>query len=253
MRRLRVGVRLMLMVVHIAAGLVTVLAVGRQRRDGVPVGRFERAVRWWIGRVARIAGVRVHVRGTPAPGAALLLSNHVSWLDIPVLGGIASMGFLSKAEVRRWPVVGWLATMSGTRYIERGAHGTSEVIRRIEQDLRIGRRVHVFAEGTTSDGSDVRRFHPRLLAAAQEVGCPVQPVAIRYLPTPDGRSSPAPYIDNAVLFHHALRVLAEPRLDVEVTFLPSIDVEGQDRRSLADDAREAVRSVVAGDESAAAV
>ncbi|OOG24773.1 1-acyl-sn-glycerol-3-phosphate acyltransferase [Thioalkalivibrio denitrificans] len=251
MKWLRVGFRLLLIVVHIVTGCVIVLAVGRQRRDGVPVGRFERAVRWWLGRVARIAGVRVHVRGAPAPGAVLLLSNHVSWLDIPVLGGIASMGFLSKAEVRGWPVVGWFATASGTRYIERGAHGTTEVIRRIEQDLRLGRRVHVFAEATTSDGSDVRRFHPRLLAAAQEVGCPVQPVAIRYLPTPDGRPSPAPFIDNAVLLHHALRVLAEPRLEVEVTFLPIIGVEGRDRRGLADDARAAVRAVVVGDERSA--
>jgi lyso-ornithine lipid O-acyltransferase len=218
--------------------------MGRQRVDGVPRGRFERVVSWWLGRAARIAGVRVCVRGTPVPGPALLVSNHVSWLDIPVLGGIAPMGFLSKAEVRRWPVLGWFATVAGTRYIERGAHATADVVRRIVADLGLGRRVHVFAEGTTTDGRDVRRFHPRLLAAAQEAACPVQPVAIRYLPAADGGPGPAPFIDNAVLFFHALRVLAEPRIDVEVTFLPALGADDKDRRGIAEEARQAVRAVV---------
>jgi lyso-ornithine lipid O-acyltransferase len=244
MKALRVAFRLVLLLVHMGIGLVVVLLISHQREDGVPRGRFERAVRWWLARVPRIAGVRVHVRGTPLEGPVLAVSNHVSWLDIPVLGGLAPVGFLSKAEVRRWPLVGWLAARTGTRFIERGAHGASEVTERIARDLAAGRRMHVFAEGTTTDGSDVRRFHPRLMAAAQVAGCPIQPVAIRYLPAPDGRPTPAPYFGGAVLFPHLLRVLAEPRLDVVVCFLEPLAVSDYDRRGLADAAHGAVRAVV---------
>jgi lyso-ornithine lipid O-acyltransferase len=245
MKALRVAFRLVLLMVHMGIGLVVVLVIGHQREDGVPRGRLARAVRWWLGRIPRIAGLRVHVRGTPLAGPVLAVSNHVSWLDIPVLGGLAPVGFLSKAEVRRWPLVGWLAACTGTRFIERGAHGASEVTERIARDLAAGRRMHVFAEGTTTDGSDVRRFHPRLLAAAHVAGCRIQPVAIRYLPTQDGRPTPAPYYGDAVLFFHLLRLLAEPRLDVEVRFLEPIAAADRDRRALADAARDAVRDVVA--------
>lgn len=244
MKMLRVTSRLMLLLVHLAIGVMAVLLIGWQREDGVPRGRFERIVRWWLGRIPRIAGVRVHVRGTPLQGPVLAVSNHVSWLDIPVLGGLAPVGFLSKAEVRRWPLVGWLAARTGTRFIERGAHGASEVTERIARDLAAGRHMHVFAEGTTTDGSDVRRFHPRLLAAAQVAGCPIQPVAIRYLPAPDGRPTPAPYFGGAVLFPHLLRVLAEPCLDVEVCFLEPVASIDRDRRSLADAAHRSVRAAV---------
>jgi lyso-ornithine lipid O-acyltransferase len=245
MKALRVAFRLVLLLVHVGIGMVVVVVIGHQREQGVPRGRFERAARWWLGRIPRIAGVRVHVRGTPLEGPVLAVSNHVSWLDIPVLGGLAPVGFLSKAEVRRWPLVGWLAASTGTRFIERGAHGATEVTERIAKDLLLGRRMHVFAEGTTSDGHDVRRFHPRLLAAAHVAGCPIQPVAIRYLPTPDGRPTPAPYYGDAVLLFNLLRVVAEPVLDVEVRFLEPIAVGDRDRRALADAARQAVRDVVA--------
>ncbi len=245
MKALRITRRLALLLVHMVVGIAVVVLLGHQRDGGgAPRGRFERAVRWWLARIPRIAGVRVHVRGVPASAPVLTVSNHVSWLDIPVLGGLASVGFLSKEEIRRWPLIGWFATRAGTLFIRRGAHAAAAVTERISGELVRGRRVHVFAEATTTDGTDVRRFHPRLLAAAQATGSPIQPVALRYLPTPDGRPTPAPYHGGAVLFPHLLRVLAEPRLDVEVHFLELIPTTEQDRRGLADAARQAVRAVV---------
>ncbi len=244
MKSLRVTFRLMLLLAHMLIGMAAILAIGHQRDGHIPRGRFERAVRWWLGRIPRIAGVRVHARGVPADGPVLVVYNHVSWLDIPVLGGLESVGFLSKAEVRRWPMIGWLAARTGTLFIRRGANMSNAVSEAIAGDLRRGRRVHVFAEATTTDGSDVRRFHPRLLAAAQDTGSPIQPVAIRYLPTPDGRPSPAPYYGDATLLSSVIQVLAEPRLDVEVSFLPVIHPEGRERRELADAAHQAVRAVV---------
>ena len=98
MKALRITRRLTLLLVHMVVGIAVVVLLGHQCDGGAPRGRFERAVRWWLARVPRIAGVRVHVRGVPAPGPVLTVSNHVSWLDIPVLGGLASVGFLSKEE-----------------------------------------------------------------------------------------------------------------------------------------------------------
>jgi 1-acyl-sn-glycerol-3-phosphate acyltransferase len=174
-----------------------------------------------------------------------VVSNHVSWLDIPVLGATLPVCFLSKAEVRRWPLLGMLATMAHTVYIERGAHGARVVSEKIVAQLRGGRNVVLFPEGTTSDGKSVRRFVPRLFAAAIETESRLQPVAIHYPPV-RGVESVAPFFGGDRMGSHMLKVLAEPSIDVQVTFCPPIH-EMQSRRRLSELSREAIRVVIEQD------
>jgi 1-acyl-sn-glycerol-3-phosphate acyltransferase len=187
-------------------------------------------------------GARVQVIG--APGArALLIANHISWLDIPVLGSIGDIGFLSKAEVRRWPLIGWMSAQIGTLFIKRGGHQTTALIEQIRARVSSGRSVVIFPEGTTSDGHRLRRFHPRLMAAAQQPGISVQPLVIRY--GSHARPDPvAPFIGDDNLLAHLWRVLCQPEIAVQVQFLEPIETGGLDRRRLATHCEEAIAGVL---------
>jgi lyso-ornithine lipid O-acyltransferase len=149
------------------------------------------------------------------------------------------MGFLSKAEVRAWPLVGWMSEIVGTLFIDRGANQIGEAIGRICLRVRGNEPVVVFPEGTTSDGRRVYRFHPRLFAICQQAGVPVQPVALRYGAGPEPDPI-APFVGDDTLLVHLWRVLCHPGIEVQVSLLPTIPVADRDRRRLADDARQAI-------------
>ncbi|EIC22473.1 lysophospholipid acyltransferase family protein [Thiorhodovibrio frisius] len=232
---------------HLLTGaLISLVATGLHLL-GQPPAWHPQFVRWWHARLCRILALEITLCGQLSE-RALVVANHISWLDIPVLGAQGSVGFLSKAEVRRWPVIGWMAAVSGTVFIERGAHRFADAIAALRARIAAGFAVVIFPEGTTSDGTAVRRFLPRLFAVAQPAAdtgggeaepIRLQPVALRYGsgPQPD---TIAPYIDDDTLVCHLWQVLKHPGIAVRVTFLPSIDARGQGRRQLADQARAAI-------------
>ena len=243
---LRRSYRLVLLALHLllGAGLTLLLA---PRDPARPFSDFHRAViRWWHRRLCRVLGLKVHVRGQPAGTPALLVSNHVSWLDIPVIGGAADLAFLSKAEVRRWPVIGWLAYKSGTLFIERGGKNASNAASEVMTfQLLRGRSVLVFPEGTTSEGETVRRFHPRLFAAAQLAERPVQPVALRFR-NGGARDTIAPFVGDDSFPAHMWRVLGTSGIEVELVFCPPLGSRGVERRVLAEQAQAHVAALVEG-------
>jgi len=223
---------------HLCTGALLGGGVALLGHLGTPRPWLPALVAWWHRRLARALGVRVVCRGGAAPGA-LLAVNHVSWLDIPVLGGATPVHFLSKAEVRQWPLVGWLAELAGTVFMRRGAHEAPRVAQEIARRLRSGARVAIFPEGTTSDGRGLLRFHARLFSAAEDGTVPVQPVAIRY---GNGHMPDhiAPFVGEDTLLAHLGRVLRHPGLTVTLTFLPPVAAQAASRRELAETARAAV-------------
>ena len=239
--------RLPRLALHLLLGVLLNLLYLRHVRDGIPDRRFRRLRRWWLRGVCRHLGLDVRVHGTALASPALWVANHVSWLDIPVVGGQAEVGFLSKAEVRRWPVIGWLAAHSGTLFIQRGRHTARHVAELIARHIRAGHSVLVFPEARTTRGDEVRRFYPRLFAPAVEHGLPVQPVAIRYLDR-HGRPDPAvPFVGEQSFLGNLWRVAGRPRLRVELHFLPPLAGDGfGERRALAEAAERAVRAAVTG-------
>lgn len=212
----------------------------------VDIDAAEQAVtRWWQSMLCRILGLKIRIVGQPSAPPVMIAANHVSWLDIPVLGGVLPVHFLSKSEVRRWPLIGWLATMAGTIYIERGAHGARLVTGAMINKLHSGRSVVFFPEGTTTNGDTVRRFLPRLFAAAVEAEAVVQPVAIRYLHH-GGPHPAAPFVNDDMIGVHLIKVVGEPKIDVEVTFCPPVRAVTE-RRRIAELAYEAIAGVVLGE------
>ncbi|WP_201245811.1 lysophospholipid acyltransferase family protein [Halochromatium salexigens] len=228
---LRASARLLALIALNALGAVIVLGMGLWRRLGGSSAATPAIVQWWFRRVTPILGLRMRVEGQQAK-SALIIANHISWLDIPVLGALGPVGFLSKAEIRQWPLIGWMAAQIGTLFITRGGNQTADLIERIETRMREQRPVVIFAEGTTSDGRQLRGFYPRLLAAGQQPGVDVQPVAIRYGTNAEPDLN-APFIDDDTLVESLWRVLCQPKTEAQVHFLAPIVGADLDRRTLA--------------------
>lgn len=238
--------RAVVLLVHLKTGvaIAAFLHLAHLLR-GEPSAHLAPLSLWWHGRLCRLLRVRLSVRGAPSGEPAFYVSNHISWLDIPVLGSLVPVSFVSKAEVRRWPLVGWLAAAGDTVFLPRGAHQAQAIAGSMVARLDRGLSTLIFPEGTTSDGRRVRPFFPRLFAAAVATGTAVRPVAVRYLK--DGAPHPtAPFIDDQALPPHLWRLLKEKEVEVEVSFLPPVTAAETDRRSLAAAARAAVCQVVEG-------
>jgi 1-acyl-sn-glycerol-3-phosphate acyltransferase len=131
-------------------------------------------------RALRGMGIRIAVMGVfPVRGA--VISNHLSYLDIVVFAALHPCVFVSKAEIRRWPVVGWMTTMSGTVYVERGHGGSAMRARKgMQAAVDAGLPVVFFPEGTTSNGSGLLKFHSGLLAQVIDGGSPVTAAYLKY-------------------------------------------------------------------------
>lgn len=231
--------RVLLLVAHVAAGLVLAawIALDRDRRT-----RRERVAQVWSRRLLAILGLRLQVEGQPLPGAHMTVANHISWLDIPVLSALEPTRFVSKSEVRSWPIAGWLARAAGTFFLRRGRGGSAPLLERLVPHLRSNGSVVIFPEGTTTDGRQVLPFHPRLFQAALEAGVPVQAVTLHYGLSREGDNI-APFVDADALVTHLLRVLREPSLTVRILYGPPIYPAGC-RETLAREAETFVRSVL---------
>lgn len=195
-----------------------------------------RIIGWWSRRILAILAVRVHVKGRPpsAREPAILVSNHVSWLDIWLIHAVCPVRFVAKSDIRDWPLVGWLVSRAGTIYIERTRRrDTARTNEAIGQVLRHGEHVGMFPEGTTSDGTQLRAFHPSLFQPALVLKAKVAMAAIRY-PNADGSPNlDAAYADDRSLRESLKLILRHRVLHAEVLFLGAMETEGRTRRELA--------------------
>ena len=207
---------------------------------------MDRRQRWsqfFMTRLSNALPFRVRVVGELPATPMLWVSNHVSWTDIALLGQLTPLSFLSKSEVRGWPVAGWLAAKAGSLFIRRGA-GDSQLIReQMTRHLQQPLPLLMFPEGTTTDGSSVRTFHGRLLSAAIDSRVSLQPVAIRYLRNGEVDAI-APFVGDDDLLSHLLRLFSHEQGEVEIHLLEPIASHAQERAVLAFRAQEAIRRVV---------
>lgn len=228
MRGLRLAGILLRLGVELARGMWRVREFPRLDR-----AQRDAAIRAWSHRMLGASRTRLQVRGTPHDGACLMAANHVSWLDIMALNAAHPTRFVSKAEVRGWPLLGVLVAGAGTLFIERErARDAMRVMHHMAQCLRDGEQVSVFPEGTTSDGMRVLPLHANLFQAALSAGTPVQPVLLRYLDDASGDPSRAPaYVGEDTVMDTLARIAAGNPLRVVVDYLPVL--RGGDRRELA--------------------
>ena len=236
---IRIIWRFLLLLLHMAAGIWLSLKVKFQTRDHSlpdpdPIAR-------WSARLLQIMGIKLIAHGAVPEKPGLIVANHISWVDIPAINALTGAAFLSKDSIRYWPVVGWFAIASGTVFIRRGKHEAQRVSAAIGDRLQQQQTLAIFPEGTTSDGSKVNRFFPRLLGAAIDTHSPVTPVALCYLVNNvlDKRIA---YTKGRSFFLILYHILARKSSEVHVFFNDPIPSSQCDRRSLADTARQAIQA-----------
>ena len=245
MAPLRLGWRLLRIAVLLLLGMLLAVALVVAERCAAPPSalRKQRLTRWFLARLAAALPFRVRISGELPAQPMLWVANHISWCDIPLLGMLAPLAFLAKAEVRDWPLLGWLARIVGTLFIRRGAGEAVQINQDLTRHLVQGHHLLIFPEGTSTDGSGVRTFHPRLFAAAVDAGRAVQPVAIRY--RRNGQPDPiAPFIGDDALPAHLLRLLGSTPGEVEIILLAPIPVASLSRKALAEHAQRAIAAAL---------
>jgi len=231
-RNSRATGRLLLGVVHGLHGLGIVLL----RFPAYEAPARQARIQWWATKMLRVMGIRLKVEGVPAAGGTLLVANHISWLDIMAVHAVYPHArFVSKADVKSWPLLARLIDAGGTLYLERERKRDAlRVVHTMAQALQAGEMVAVFPEGTTSDGQSMLPFHANLLQAAISTNTPVQPVALRFSDATHAVSRAVEFVGETTLLQSLWRVARGEGVTARVTLLPSRASAQADRRALAD-------------------
>ncbi len=225
--------RLARMGVHITVGVVTVW----RQFDRLSHAERNRAVERWSGQLLHHAGIDLQVHGpVPSHGPLLLVANHLSWLDIPVIHASRHCRFVSKADVKAWPIIGTLASAAGTLFIERSSRRDAmRTVTRMEEAIRHGDMVTVFPEGTTGDGDALLPFHANLLQAAIAAEAAVQPIGLAFYDKGTGTASKAPnYVGDDSLLGSIWRTVTAPPLLAQLHYGAPQIAQGRNRREWAE-------------------
>ena len=210
--------------------------------------------------LARLLRIRIIINGTRLTGRpVLIVSNHVSWVDIVVLAAIAPMVFVAKREVASWPLIGWAAKVQKVVFVDRARRQqTADSVNAIAQRLADGHAVVLFAEGTSGDGNRVLPFRSALIGAVEaawkdaEAGkIALQPMAISYTAQnglPMGRIDQplAAWYGDLDFFPHFADFIKHGAVDVTVSFGEPVTAAKADRKALTQELEAAVREMMAG-------
>jgi 1-acyl-sn-glycerol-3-phosphate acyltransferase len=236
--KIKLAWRLARVVLHLLAGIATCAIVfpwaGQPTR--------ERLTRRWSRRVLSLCRVEVEqLPGAPALTHAMIVANHVSWLDIFVINSLYPCRFVAKAEIREWPLLGWFAGRAGTVFIARGnRRDLRHIFKGLVDVLRQGQRVAFFPEGTTSRQGTLLPFHPNLFEAAIDAGEAVQPYAIAYVDARGQHHGSVDYVGETTFVRSFFHILEGEPVRAQLSCLAPIVTENRQRRELALAARAAI-------------
>ncbi len=234
--------KIKLIVLLFLSGFVIVLSVfpiiNRSCRPTQAREKVNRIKLAWLKAFKRILNLEVIIEGQAADGPVLVVSNHVSWLDIIALGQHLPGYFVAKNDILDWPVIGYLSKEAGTIFVRRGdkqtIHTTTEQMSWL---LKQNSKVFAFPEGTTSDGSIVLPFHSSLLQPALLTHSAIQPVALRY----EGKAkSLAPFIGDDDFIPHLFKMLKLGKIEVRVKMLPVLEMADKSRSALSHEAHNGI-------------
>lgn len=218
-------------------------AVFRPRSAAVRGARVRRRVkRVWGRGLMRLMGVRIATAGRPPPAGALVVSNHLGYLDIPVLAAVMPMVFVARADLRRWPFWGPMATLGGTIYVDRATRrDVLRVRREMGEAMALGDSVIVFPEATSTGGDTILPFKPALLADAAETAAPVHWLTLSYRTPADGRAARdrVCWWGDAAFVPHVLGLFALRGVECTMRF-GDAPLRAGDRKALAAELRRAM-------------
>lgn len=204
----------------------------------------------WCRDVLKALSIRLVFDGERPPdrvSSVLFVANHVSWMDILVINACRRAHFVAKAEVRQWPLVGWMAARTGTLFLKRNnLHELASVTKAATASLQRGQCIALFPEGTTTDGAATQTFHSGLFESAIHAEALVWPVAIQYR-QPDGRhDTDIAFVGDQTLVASICAVLARPQTQARLSFSTPIAGSSGNRRELTAWSRDAIERRLAG-------
>ncbi len=228
---IKLALRLARVLLHLVTGLATCAAVfpwlGLEARN--------RRIQRWSRQLLAICGITVELApGVAALEHAMIVANHVSWLDIFTINAVLPARFVAKAEIRAWPVLGWLAAQAGTVFIARGSRrDLRHIFKGLVASLQAGERVAFFPEGTTAAQGSLLPFHANLFEAAIDAHCVVQPYALRYVDAHGALHPGVDFIGDMSFAESMLRILSGGAIRARLSCLEPIAASGAQRRELA--------------------
>src|SRR5262245_46876722 len=218
--------RLVRVVLHLGTGLVITSLIfpwlPRHKRDAQK--------RRWSKKLISILSVSVRERNAPErlPERCVLVLNHISWIDIFVINSRSPATFIAKSEVRDWPFVGWLCTLVGTLYIERGKPSAArKATAAIVEELRRGVLIAIFPEGTTTFGRNLEPFHAALFQPALDAEATLQPIALRYVDPAGAHTDSAGYVGETSLLESVWAIASTRHIVADLDLLAPVSVKGQ--------------------------
>lgn len=189
----------------------------------------------WSRKLLRILGVEPRLHGQLPPSGSLVVANHISWLDIYVVNAFLPATFICKADVRNWPVIGWLCEGNDTLFIERGSRTAARnTALQMSAALAQDKTLIVFPEGTSTDGSTILPFRPALLQSAIDTGKPIVPLALGYRTAQGERSTAPAYHGDLSLWSSLVAVAASRQpITADLAFLGLLRDPALDRQRAA--------------------
>ncbi len=218
--------------------LMLPMSAARKSRDALKVH--------WLRKFSAILNLSITQSGDLPVQGTLLVSNHISWLDIVVIGQFIPAYFVAKSDILSWPIIGFLSKQAGTIFIRRGDKKQIKLIsEKIIWALKQQGNVIAFPEGTTTRGDEVLGFHASLFQPALLAKSPIQPIAIEYI----GESKQqTPFVGDDEFIPHLLKMLSLDKIEVTVSFLPVLKSSGKDRQSVSVEAREVISQTISATE-----
>lgn len=235
--------RLARLALHIARGVAITVVIFPFRSHAQKADYIQR----WSARLLAILAVRTEASGAPLAGAtpAMIVANHVSWLDILAIDALRPVRFVAKSEIRRWPVVGWLCSQGDTLFIERTRRRhIAQINREMTEAMMRGDIFAVFPEGVISTGDVLLPFHSSLLQPALDCDALIHPVALRYTRADGSLCPEADYEGAKTIVGSLLMMLTQPVINLRVQLLAPIKCAGLDRRALAHAAAQQIASAL---------
>lgn len=227
------AVRWIRVLTHVAVGLIAVGVVFPR----VSAQRRATITGWWARKLLRILNILLSICGArPARNARNLIvtANHVSWVDIFVISAVQPSRFIAKAEIRDWPIAGWLSDKAGTVFIRRARRrDTAKINETMRKVLAEGATIGFFPEGTTTLGDKLLKFHTSLFEPAVANAATIAPAAIRYRASDGGPPDAVAFVDDLSFAESVALIIAEKSMIAEITFAPQIPAAGLTRRELA--------------------
>jgi 1-acyl-sn-glycerol-3-phosphate acyltransferase len=203
------------------------------------------AIQRWAQQLLAILEIEVQSNKLPqADFSGLVVSNHLSWLDILVLQSLMPGCFVAKTEVRQWPVVGYLAQACATIFVDRSSpRSARSMVDNTAAAIAQGYAVVVFPEGTSSNGQNLGDFHANIFESAIRAQAPVQLLSLQYLDSRSGKAAAAAhFIDDMTLMGSLKDVMATSTIQARVHIGECIGAQGHTRKTLALQAHQTIRT-----------